>query len=68
MEIANKAIEVDRRDFNAYKALVANPKVSQADRDSALAKMKELDPFHNTLGKYSLNLLGFEPVGLALCG
>ncbi len=51
LEMAKKAIEINERDFNAYKALVANPKVSEADKQAALAKMKELDPFNNTLGQ-----------------
>ncbi len=51
LEMAKKAIEINELDFNAYKALVANPKVSEADKQAALAKMKELDPFNNTLGQ-----------------
>ncbi len=51
LEMAKKAITVNDRDFNAYKAVVANPKASEADKEMALAKMQELDPFNNTLGK-----------------
>ncbi len=51
LDMAKKAIEINDQDFNAYKALVANPKASEADKEAALVKMKELDPFNNTLGK-----------------
>lgn len=50
LEMAKKAIEVNPRDFNAWKLLAANPKISESERATAIAKMKELDPFNNTLG------------------
>jgi tetratricopeptide (TPR) repeat protein len=50
LEMAKKAIEVNPRDFNAWKLLAANPKISKSERAAAIAKMKELDPFNNTLG------------------
>jgi hypothetical protein len=31
--------------------LVANPKLSEAERASAMVEMKKLDPFNNTLDK-----------------
>ncbi len=49
--MAKKAIEANPRDFNAWKLLAANPKISQAERDLAIAKMKKLDPFNGSLGK-----------------
>ncbi len=50
LEMAKKAIEVNPRDFSAWKLLAANPKISESERATAIAKMKELDPFNNTLG------------------
>jgi tetratricopeptide (TPR) repeat protein len=50
LEMAKKAIEINPRDFNAWKLLAANPTISESERASAIAKMKELDPFNDTLG------------------
>ena len=50
LEMAKKAIEINPRDFNAWKLLAANPKISESERAAAIAKMKELDPFNNALG------------------
>lgn len=50
LEMARKALAANPRDFGAWKILVANPKLSDSERASAIAKMKELDPFNNTLG------------------
>ena len=50
LEMAKKVIEVNPRDFSAWKLLAANPKISESERATAIAKMKELDPFNNTLG------------------
>jgi O-antigen ligase len=50
LEMAKKAIEINPRDFNAWKLLAANPTISESERAAAIAKMKELDPFNNTLG------------------
>ena len=49
LEMAKKAIEINPRDFNAWKLYIANPSISQSQRAEAIAKMKELDPFNNTL-------------------
>jgi O-antigen ligase len=49
LEMAKKAIEINPRDFNAWKLYIANPSISQSQRSEAIAKMKELDPFNNTL-------------------
>jgi O-antigen ligase len=49
IEMTKKAIEINPRDFNAWKLYIANPSISQSQRSEAIAKMKELDPFNNTL-------------------
>lgn len=51
LDLARLAIETNPRDFNGWKMLVANPKLSEEERASAVAKMKELDPYNNTLDK-----------------
>ncbi len=51
LELARLAIAANPRDFNAWKMVLANPNVSESERASAVAKMKELDPFNNTLDK-----------------
>ncbi len=51
LRMAKMAIEANSRDFSAWKLMAANPKISQEERDAAIAKMKELDPFNNTLDK-----------------
>jgi O-antigen ligase len=51
LDLARLAIAANPRDFNAWKMVVANPNVSESERASAVAKMKELDPFNNTLDK-----------------
>ena len=51
LSMAKAAIQVNPRDFGAWKLMAANPKISQEERDAAIAKMKELDPFNNTLDK-----------------
>jgi O-antigen ligase len=51
LELARLAISSNPRDFNAWKMLVANPKLSEAERASAMVEMKKLDPFNNTLDK-----------------
>jgi len=51
LRMAKMAIKVNPRDFSAWKLMAANPKISQVERDAAIAKMKELDPFNNTLDK-----------------
>jgi O-antigen ligase len=50
LELARRATEVNPRDFNAWKMLILNPKVGETEKATAIAKMKELDPFNNTLG------------------
>jgi hypothetical protein len=47
--MAKKAIDFNLRHFNAWKLYIANPSISQIQRAEAIAKMKELDPFNNTL-------------------
>ena len=51
LKMAKRAVEVNPRDFMAWELLASNPEISQAERDAAITKMKELDPFNNTLGK-----------------
>jgi O-antigen ligase len=51
LSLAQQATEANPRDFNAWKMLVANPKLGESERAAAIEKMKELDPFNNTLGK-----------------
>ncbi len=50
LDMARKAIALNPRDFNGWKALVANPNISAEEKASAIAEMKKLDPFNNTLG------------------
>ena len=50
LSLAQQATVANPRDYNAWKVLVANPKLSGAERTAAIEKMKELDPFNNTLG------------------
>jgi len=51
LNLARLAIAANPRDFNGWKMLVANPQLSAEEKASAIAKMKELDPFNNTLDK-----------------
>jgi hypothetical protein len=51
LTMAQDALRANPRDFNAWKMLVANPKLGESERAAAIEKMKELDPFNNTLGK-----------------
>jgi O-antigen ligase len=51
LEMARKSIALNPRDFNGWKLLLANPKLDEAERQKALAEMKKLDPFNNTLGR-----------------
>jgi len=51
LDLARRATEVRPRDFNSWKILIQNSKISQEERKAAIAKMKELDPFNNTLDK-----------------
>ena len=51
LEMAKKTIEINPREYNAWKLLSESPKISQVERDVAIANMKELDPFNNELGK-----------------
>lgn len=50
LDLSRLAIASNPRDFAAWKLLVANPKISESERVAAIAKMRELDPFNNTLG------------------
>ncbi len=43
--------EINPRNFNAWKILVANPKISESEKAAAIAKIMELDPFNKTLGE-----------------
>lgn len=49
LNLARLAITANPRDFNGWKALVANPLLSAEEKASAIAKMRELDPYNNTL-------------------
>ncbi len=51
LELARKSIEMNPRDFNGWKLLTSNPKLDTAEREKAIAQMKKLDPFNNTLGQ-----------------
>jgi O-antigen ligase len=47
--LAVASIDINPRDFGAWKVLLANPGLSQQEKSSAILKMRELDPFNNTL-------------------
>jgi O-antigen ligase len=51
LELARKSIEMNPRDFNGWKLLISNPKLDEVEREKAIAEMKKLDPFNNTLGQ-----------------
>ncbi len=51
LEMARKSIEINPRDFNGWKLLISNPTLNESDRQKAIAEMKKLDPFNNTLGQ-----------------
>ncbi len=51
LELARKSIEMNPRDFNGWKLLISNPKLDTPERENAIAEMKKLDPFNNTLGQ-----------------
>ena len=51
MKMARLAIAQNPRDFNGWKMLLANTQLSESERANAIASMKELDPFNNTLDK-----------------
>lgn len=48
--LIKKAIKENPRDFNAWKLLAANSKATESQRAAAIAEMRQLDPFNNTLG------------------
>jgi O-antigen ligase len=51
LELARKSIEMNPRDFNGWKLLISNPKLDEVELEKAIAEMKRLDPFNNTLGQ-----------------
>lgn len=51
LDLARLALASNPRDFNGWKMLISNPKISESERASAIAEMKKLDPFNNTLDK-----------------
>jgi O-antigen ligase len=51
MAMARLAIAQNPRDFNAWRMLVANPRLTKSERESGIAVMKELDPFNRYLDK-----------------
>lgn len=51
LEMSRRAINVNPRDFNAWKSLIANPLLIEPERANAITTMKQLDPFNNTLDK-----------------
>jgi len=51
LRMTRSAIENNPRDFNSWKILLQNPKISETERAEAIANMKALDPFNNTLDK-----------------
>lgn len=48
---ARKATEINPREFNAWKVLIANPNISKMELERATAVMKSLDPFNETIGR-----------------
>jgi len=50
LNLTRLAIASNPRDFAAWKLLAANPKIGESEKAAAIAKMRELDPFNNTLG------------------
>ena len=51
LELARKSIEVNPRDFNAWKLLTSNPLLAEEERERSFLVMKKLDPLNKTLGK-----------------
>lgn len=51
LELARLSIKSNPRYFNSWKLLVSNPKLSQSEKSTAIAKMRDLDPFNNTLDR-----------------
>jgi hypothetical protein len=51
LAVARRIIDLNPREFNGWRLIVMNPESSPAEKSIALQKMKELDPFNNTLGK-----------------
>lgn len=49
LELSLRSTELNSRNFAGWNLLYKNPKTSAADKEKALAQMKELDPFNNTL-------------------
>lgn len=49
--LARSATVTNPRDFNGWKMLASNASISEDEKRAALEKMKELDPFNNTLGQ-----------------
>ncbi len=51
LALSKKSTLVNDREFNAWEAIFDNPGASRAERNSALEKMRQLDPFNKTLQK-----------------
>ncbi len=51
LDMTRESIALNPRDFNAWKLLIANPKLDEAERQKSILEMKKLDPFNNTLGE-----------------
>ena len=51
LEMARKSIAINPRDFNGWKLLISNATLNESERQRAVAEMKKLDPFNNTLGQ-----------------
>ena len=49
--MARETIGQNPRDFYGWNLLLSSEKLSESERGSVLATMKELDPFNNTVGK-----------------
>jgi hypothetical protein len=49
LEMANKALEINSRDFNALKILLANSTISEYEERSIRDRMLEIDPFNYTI-------------------
>ena len=49
LELSRESVAKNPRNFNGWKLLFSNPSATPAELDQALAKMRELDPFNNTL-------------------
>jgi O-antigen ligase len=50
LKMARNVMKLNPLDYNGWRFLYLNPTTDSIEKDLAKAKMKELDPFNNTLG------------------